>query len=219
MDDKEFRRLRRRDFLELLLAQGQEMADLEERHEKITKELEITKESNERIKLRLNEKDALIERLKERLDAKDATIRELQARLEDRRIELREAGSIAMAALKLNGVFEAAQRAADHYLESLKQQFGGQEAQAPETEAELELDAAETEASEKEASEKEEETPDPDMDLAEKLKLNSEHDLEAKAWEEQEKARLEALTAKDEPAGNAGEEDNGGEGKRRRSHK
>ena len=47
-------------------------------------------------------------------------LEEKNAALEDRRIQLEKAGSIAEAALKLNEVFEAAQRAADQYLESVK---------------------------------------------------------------------------------------------------
>ena len=47
-------------------------------------------------------------------------LEEKNAALEDRRIRVEKAGSIAEAALKLNEVFEAAQRAADQYLESVK---------------------------------------------------------------------------------------------------
>lgn len=43
------------------------------------------------------------------------------AQLEDRNIRLQEAGSIAEAALKLNGVFEAAQAACDQYLQSIRE--------------------------------------------------------------------------------------------------
>lgn len=46
--------------------------------------------------------------------------------LEDRRIRAGEAGSIAEAALSLNRVFEAAQAAADQYLESVKAGAEGQ---------------------------------------------------------------------------------------------
>ncbi len=45
----------------------------------------------------------------------------LRSRLNDRRIALGEAGSIAEAALRLNGIFEAAQKAADDYLRSVRQ--------------------------------------------------------------------------------------------------
>lgn len=43
----------------------------------------------------------------------------LSKELEDRRIRLENAGSIAEAALKINGVFEAAEAAASQYLENI----------------------------------------------------------------------------------------------------
>ncbi len=46
----------------------------------------------------------------------------LKAQLEEKNISVENTGSIAEAALKLNGVFEAAQAAADQYLESIKEQ-------------------------------------------------------------------------------------------------
>lgn len=55
------------------------------------------------------------EALKERLG-------EAEAALADRRIEMEKAGSLAEAALKLNGVFEAADRAARQYLENVRRQ-------------------------------------------------------------------------------------------------
>lgn len=55
------------------------------------------------------------EALQKRLD-------EVEAELENRQIRLDEAGSIAQAALQINGVFEAAQAAADQYLESVREQ-------------------------------------------------------------------------------------------------
>lgn len=48
----------------------------------------------------------------------------LKERLENRRIMVEESGSIAEAALKLNGIFETAQKAADQYLENVKQSYG-----------------------------------------------------------------------------------------------
>ena len=44
---------------------------------------------------------------------------EAKEQLEDRRIQIENSGSIAEAALKLNGIFEAAQAAANQYLENL----------------------------------------------------------------------------------------------------
>lgn len=49
--------------------------------------------------------------------------RRLKAQLAQREVVLREAGSIAEASLKLSGVFEAAQRAADLYVASVKRRY------------------------------------------------------------------------------------------------
>lgn len=54
------------------------------------------------------------------LQALRKALEEKDAALAERRIQMERAGSIAEAALRLNGVFEAAQRAADQYLESLQ---------------------------------------------------------------------------------------------------
>lgn len=51
-------------------------------------------------------------------------IEELKAQLENRQIRIEKAGSIAEAALSLNKVFEAAQEAADQYLENIKRRSG-----------------------------------------------------------------------------------------------
>lgn len=53
------------------------------------------------------------ENLKTRLD-------EMQAQLDSRQIMMNEASSIAEAALQLNGVFQAAERAAAQYLENIR---------------------------------------------------------------------------------------------------
>lgn len=47
-------------------------------------------------------------------------IGELETELAERKIAIDNAGSIAEAALALNGVFEAAQAAADQYLENIQ---------------------------------------------------------------------------------------------------
>ena len=53
-------------------------------------------------------------------------LEETRKQLEDRKIQIENAGSIAEAALKLNGIFEAAQAAADQYLENLGVSTGAQ---------------------------------------------------------------------------------------------
>ena len=124
MTEKELHRLGRKDLLQLMVTQGREALTLQEEldssHVK-NAELDATLT---RLKEKLDEKDALIEKLKGRLDQKDARIRDLEDEMAEwkksRRIELEEAGSIAEASLRLNGVFEAAQKAADQYLENLR---------------------------------------------------------------------------------------------------
>lgn len=59
-------------------------------------------------------------------------LQETKQQLESRHIDLVEAGSIAEAAVRLNGVFEAAQAACDQYMENIKCHTGEQEMHYPE---------------------------------------------------------------------------------------
>lgn len=65
--------------------------------------------------------EMLIEQSKE-VDSLKKQLQEANEKLEDRRIMIESSGSIAEAALRLNGVFEAAQNAAEQYLENIKRQ-------------------------------------------------------------------------------------------------
>ena len=82
MTEKELKRLKRVDLLELLIAQSRE---------------------NDRLR---------------------AELEETRSKLEAKELVLKEAGSIAEAALRLNQVFEAAQAAADQYILSVKVRAG-----------------------------------------------------------------------------------------------
>lgn len=61
----------------------------------------------------LLEQSKEVQRLQQELE-------ETKQKLEDRRLMEKEAGSIAEAALRINKVFEAAQQAADQYLENIR---------------------------------------------------------------------------------------------------
>lgn len=63
--------------------------------------------------------DIIYELQKQNAQAQEE-LQRLQGELEERNISIAESGSIAEAALKLNGVFEAAQAAADQYLLSVR---------------------------------------------------------------------------------------------------
>ncbi len=109
MTDKELHKLGRRELLQMLLEQAKEA-------ERLGRLLAETEDH-------LHQLEETYERLRDRLDKKDLQIKNLRESLEEERhkreIELQEVGSIAEAALRLNGVFEAAQRAADQYLENI----------------------------------------------------------------------------------------------------
>lgn len=113
MTDKELHKLGRRELLQMLLVQAKEA-------DRLAGLLAETEEQ-------LHQLEDTYERLRDRLDKKDLQIRSLRETLEaerhKREIELEEAGSIAEAALRLNGVFEAAQKAADQYLESVRAMY------------------------------------------------------------------------------------------------
>lgn len=81
LTDREMRKLKRSDLLEMLVEQGREL---------------------ERVR---------------------GELARAQAELKERRIQIDACGSIAEAALKMNGVFEAAQAAADQYLQSVKDAY------------------------------------------------------------------------------------------------
>lgn len=68
-----------------------------------------------------------IEGLQEQIKSLQDQLASAQNQLDDRRIAMDEAGSIAQAALQLNGLFEAAQRAADQYLDNVKELTDRQE--------------------------------------------------------------------------------------------
>lgn len=82
MTERELRRLKRSELLELLIAQIEET-----------------------------------ETLKKKLDR-------AEAKLASRELIIEEAGNLAEAALRLNGIFEAAQRTADQYLENIRRRTG-----------------------------------------------------------------------------------------------
>ncbi len=115
--DKELRRLNRRELLQMLLAQCEETERLQDELDETAARLETLQEGYERLKQKLDIKD-------ERLNQKDSKIAKLKEEIEQikasKQIELEEAGSIAEAALRLNGIFEAAQRSAEQYLMNVK---------------------------------------------------------------------------------------------------
>lgn len=73
----------------------------------------------------LLEQSKAIDDLKMQLREKEEIIVSLNKKLEERKIDIQKAGSIAEASFKLNGVFEAAEKAAQQYLENVKDLHDG----------------------------------------------------------------------------------------------
>ncbi len=71
---------------------------------------------------KLSRADLLELLLNERRENEGLRLRleEAEQKLEDRKIQLEQAGSIAEAALQLNGVFAAAEAAAKQYVDSVR---------------------------------------------------------------------------------------------------
>lgn len=71
---------------------------------------------------RLNRSELMdiIYELQKQNEEKDAKLAKLEKELSDRELKVSQAGSIAEAALQVSGVFEAAQAAADQYLDALR---------------------------------------------------------------------------------------------------
>lgn len=124
MTEKELHRLRRQDLLQLLLSQGKEALEIQTKLNSTSASMIQLKAGYERLKDKLDEKDAVIEKLKGRLDEKDARICELEDQINSielrRRLRLAEAGSIAEASLKINEIFELAQKAVEQYFYDLQ---------------------------------------------------------------------------------------------------
>ncbi len=62
----------------------------------------------------------IIYEMQKQSEEKDAQMQKMQTALDDRTLRIANAGSIAEAAFSINGIFEAAQAAADQYLASIK---------------------------------------------------------------------------------------------------
>ena len=62
----------------------------------------------------------IIYELQKQSDEKDAQMQKMQTALNERVLRMSKAGSIAEAAISVNGVFEAAQAAAEQYLTSIR---------------------------------------------------------------------------------------------------
>lgn len=97
--------------------------------------------------------EMLIAQMKEN-EALQSRLELAEAQLNDRKIAVEKAGTLAEASLSLNGVFQAAEAAAQQYLENIERMSGQQEAICRNMQAEAETKAAEIVREAQEYSEK-----------------------------------------------------------------
>lgn len=129
MTEKEFRKLKALDLIQMLLTQSNEVSGQQEELDLIDVRLESLHGENEVIKAKLNDRDAMTELIKQKLNESDERIHELEKEVKslysDRIIELEEAGSLVQAALELNKIFEAAQKEAERYMNGAERGIEG----------------------------------------------------------------------------------------------
>ena len=133
MTEQELRSLSRKELLEIMIEQGKE---LEANRTKYEKDLEFIKSEYEKeieaIQIERDkdrheietkcqsEKESMQAQHEEEVEQLKKELEELRSAVGNREIMLDEAGSIAVAALQLNGVFEAAQAASQQYIENIR---------------------------------------------------------------------------------------------------
>lgn len=101
MTEKELRKLKRSDFLQLLLVQSKEMAAVQARLDETMAELAQLRANNEH----LNAQNELIEQLKGNLDSKEETINALRQEIESmKRGRTKKIGSAAKPSAPSDGV-------------------------------------------------------------------------------------------------------------------
>lgn len=100
MTEQELRSLSRKELLEMMIEQGKELEFVKAEYEK---DLEFLKAEYEK-----------------EITSLKAELEDARKALQKREIAINEAGSIAVAALQVNGVFEAAQAASQQYIENIR---------------------------------------------------------------------------------------------------
>lgn len=133
VEQSNIKKLKRTDLLQLLITQGKEAEELQKKLEEKEKQLKAEIEEREKLRAELEEKEkqlqaeleekekALTTELVEKEEQIKKEIEEKDRLLHDKTIAIEKTGSIAEAALLLNGVFQAAEAAAKQYLDNIKQ--------------------------------------------------------------------------------------------------
>lgn len=84
-------------------------------------------ESRDLRKIKRKELLELLLRQKIRIEELETELEDVKKKLDDKNIKIDESGSIAEAALKLNGIFEVAQKSIDDYVDNVKKKYAKME--------------------------------------------------------------------------------------------
>ena len=126
MTEKEFRKLRAKDLVQLLMMQGTEASQLQEQIDNKEQELVVLLENNDLLKRKLDERDEYIENLKKDLDFRDGHIQELETEMEvlrnDLWIDIQEMGTLTDVGNQVTKIFKIAQREADQHIRFAREQ-------------------------------------------------------------------------------------------------
>ena len=126
MTEKEFRKLRAKDLVQLLLTQGGEASRLQEQIDKKEQELAVLLENNDLLKQKLDDRDEYIENLKKDLDFRDSHIKNLETEMEALRndlwIDMQEMGTLTDAGKLIDEIFGLTQKEADQHIKFAREQ-------------------------------------------------------------------------------------------------
>lgn len=107
-------KLKKREILEIMLAQGKEIDRLRAEIEELERS---HKEDTDKL---ISEHADQVSRLEEEHKAREA---ELQAALDKKEFDIAKVGSIAEASLKVTDIFKEAEKAAAIYLENIRRRY------------------------------------------------------------------------------------------------
>lgn len=113
MEKNNLSRLRRKELLELLLKQ----TELTEKYEKSYRRNVIELRS---IQLKNETLETENESLQKQIREMERKLNRMSEELEERRIFIKESGSLAEAAARINGLFEAAQQTVDDFIRNVR---------------------------------------------------------------------------------------------------
>ena len=117
MTDKEMRKLKRRELLQMLLVQCEETERLQQETDEMKEQMDAVMESYERLKKKLDVKDERLNQKDEMIAGLKNEIAELKAAAD---VQAESADPVSEAAVRLGEIFEEAQKVLEQYMADIK---------------------------------------------------------------------------------------------------